>query len=40
MALVPEAEANLKKHLNDKRLCTVMKRPLATNPKLTAQFIV
>jgi hypothetical protein len=42
MALVPAAEQALKKHPNDKKLCTVMQQPLNSlhpNLRLTAQQI-
>ncbi len=39
MASVPAAEEALKKHPNDKKLCTVMQQVLVKNPQITAQQI-
>lgn len=39
LASVPAAEEDLRKHPNDKKLCTVMQQPLADNSHLAAQQI-
>lgn len=39
LSLVPEAEQELKKHPNDKKLCNVMQKPLGAHSKLEAQQI-